>query len=61
MRAVLIKLAEDLGGRLERLGGNVTSLVWRLGFASRQPLAGSQRFRGAVPVGGAGGHHRPAG
>jgi phospholipid/cholesterol/gamma-HCH transport system permease protein len=35
MRPRWSKLAEDLRGRLERLGGRVTSLVWRLGFASR--------------------------
>src|SRR6185503_17629103 len=29
------KIVEDLRVRLERLGSNVTSIVWRLGFASR--------------------------
>jgi phospholipid/cholesterol/gamma-HCH transport system permease protein len=29
------KIADDLRGRFERLGSNVTSNVWRLGFASR--------------------------
>jgi phospholipid/cholesterol/gamma-HCH transport system permease protein len=31
----LAKMADDLRGRLERLGGTVTSYVWRLGFAAR--------------------------
>ena len=35
MRLEWDKLAEDARGRLERLGGNVTALVWRLGYASR--------------------------
>src|ERR1700716_3089001 len=29
------KIADDMRGRFERLGSNVTSNVWRLGFASR--------------------------